>query len=144
LSSESYAVARLQPLRIFQVIYLIMIVLLGGFLGTVLLKCKLWRWACLFIVGGGSMFLVQLQTYPHSAHLELPRTNSGNDWEQGFLWIRAHTPKNALFAIDSNYISAPGEDSQNFRAIAERSLLPDYSKDGGVAAIAPELAAEWS
>jgi len=74
----------------------------------------------------------------------LPRTNSGNDWELGFLWIRAHTPKNALFAIDSKYISAPGEDSQNFRAIAERSVLPDYSKDGGVAAIAPELAAEWS
>jgi hypothetical protein len=144
LSSGSYAVARLQPLRIFQVIYLVMIVLLGGFLGTVLLKRKLWRWACLFIVGGGSMLLVQLQTYPHSAHLELPRTNSGNDWELGFLWIRAHTPKNALFAIDSKYISAPGEDSQNFRAIAERSVLPDYSKDGGVAAIAPELAAEWS
>ncbi len=30
-----------------------------------------------------------------------------------------------------------------FRAIAERSALPDYSKDGGEASIAPELTAAW-
>ena len=36
------------------------------------------------------------------------------------------------------------EDAQCFRAIAERSALPDYSKDGGEASIAPELTAEWT
>ncbi len=45
--------------------------------------------------------------------------------------------------MDANYINAPGEDAQNFRAIAERSAIPDYSKDGGIASIAPDLSAEW-
>jgi hypothetical protein len=144
LSSESYSVARLQPLRIFQFIYLIMLVMLGGFLGAVFLKRKLWRWACFLLVSAGSMLFVQIQTYPHSAHLEFPWGTSENGWQQAFLWISDHTPKNALFAVDARYISAPDEDSQNFRAMAERSVLPDFSKDGGVAAIAPELAAQWS
>jgi hypothetical protein len=144
MSSESYAVARLQPLRIFQFIYLIMLGMLGGVLGAKLLQHKLWRWACYFVVSGGTMLFVQMQTYPHSAHFEFPGKSSANSWQEAFLWIREHTPKNALFALDANYIAAPGEDSQNFRAIAERSVLPDYSKDGGLAAIAPELAIQWS
>jgi hypothetical protein len=144
VSSDSYAVARLQPLRIFQFIYLILLVMLGAFLGAKLLRNRLWRWACFFVVSGGSMLFVQMQTYPHSAHIEFPGKASANSWQQAFLWIREHTPKNALFALDAKYIAAPGEDSQNFRAIAERSVLPDYSKDGGLAAIAPELAMQWS
>jgi hypothetical protein len=144
LSSDSYAVARLQPLRIFQFIYLIMLGMLGGFLGTKLLQHRLWRWACFFVVSGGSMLFVQMQTYPHSAHVEFPGKASANNWQEAFLWIREHTPKNALFALDAKYIAAPGEDAQNFRAIAERSALPDYSKDGGLAAIVPELALQWS
>ncbi|HEX2917784.1 MAG TPA: hypothetical protein VHN81_04655, partial [Edaphobacter sp.] len=36
-----------------------------------------------------------------------------------------------------------GEDTQNFRAITERSALPDYAKDGGIASIAPALTAQW-
>jgi len=144
LSSESYAVARLQPLRVFQFIYLIMLVVLGGLLGAKVLQRKVWRWACLFVVSSGGMFIVQMQTYLHSAHLEFPWCAPANRWHQAFLWIREHTPKNALFALDAKYIVEPGEDSQNFRAIAERSVLPDYSKDGGLAAIAPELAIQWS
>ena len=144
VSSESYAVARLQPLRVFQFIYLILLVVLGGFVGATFLKRKLWRWACLFIVSAGGMLFVQMQTFPHSAHLEFPWSRSNNGWQQAFLWIREHAPNDALFALDARYISAAGEDSQNFRAMAERSALPDYSKDGGLAGIAPELARQWS
>lgn len=144
LSSASYSVARLQPLRIFQSIYLLMIVLLGGYLGVTFLKRNLWRWAALFVMGGGGMLVLQLQTYPNSAHIEFPGTTSQNDWEQGFKWISENTPRDALFALDAKYIAAPHEDSQNFRAIAERSALPDYSKDGGLAAIAPALARQWN
>jgi hypothetical protein len=144
VSSESYAVARLQPLRVFQFIYLILLVILGGFVGAKFLKRKLWRWACLFVVSAGGMLVVQMQTFPHSTHLEFPWSRSDNGWQQAFLWIREHTPNDALFALDARYISATGEDSQNFRAMAERSALPDYSKDGGLAAIAPELAPQWS
>ena len=45
--------------------------------------------------------------------------------------------------MDARYVNAEGEDAQTFRAISERSAIPDYSKDGGEAAITPELAAEW-
>ena len=69
---------------------------------------------------------------------------STNLWVQAFEWIRANTPKDALFAMDADYIHAPGEDAQNFRAITERSTLPDASKDGGEASIAPDMAALWA
>jgi hypothetical protein len=92
---------------------------------------------------GGAMLFIQLETFPHSAHIEFPWTPAANEWEQGFVWIRNHTPKNAVFALDSDYITDAGEDAQNFRAIAERSALPDYAKDGGVASIAPDLSREW-
>ena len=69
---------------------------------------------------------------------------SKNSWVQAFEWIRANTPTDALFAMDADYIHAPGEDAQNFRAIAERSVLPDASKDGGEASIAPDLAKAWA
>ena len=55
------------------------------------------------------------------------------------MWIGRNTPKDAVFAIDAKYITKAGEDAQGFRAIAERSVLPDYSKDGGVVTNKPEL-----
>jgi hypothetical protein len=45
--------------------------------------------------------------------------------------------------MDAHYITQRGEDAQSFRAIAGRSVLPDFSKDGGVVTNKPELAAEW-
>ena len=142
-SSASYAVARLQPLRVFQLIYVIMILAIGIFVGEQVLKQHRWRWAALVLALGGLMFYVQRQTFPHSAHLEFPWNAPENGWEQGFVWIRENTPKDAVFALDFNYIFARGEDAQVFSAIAERSALPDYAKDGGIAAITPSLAAEW-
>ena len=59
------------------------------------------------------------------------------------MWIRANTPKDALFAMNANYIQADGEDAQCFRAIAERDTLPDYSKDGGEASVMPSLTDAW-
>ena len=47
------------------------------------------------------------------------------------------------FALDAHYIESAGEDAQNFRAVAERSSIPDYTKDGGIAAIDPALTPEW-
>jgi hypothetical protein len=96
-----------------------------------------------FILLGATMFYVQRQTFPHSAHLEFPWDRPANGWEQAFLWIRGNTPQDAVFALDADYVTSPEEDAQNFRAIAERSALPDYSKDGGVASIAPALTTEW-
>jgi hypothetical protein len=142
-SSRTYAVARLQPLRIFQMIYIVLILTIGAYIGRFVLKQSIWRWAAMIVALGVGMFAVQRETFPHSSHIEFPWIGQKNDWTQGFLWIRANTSENAIFAMDADYISFPGEDAQGFRAISERSGLPDYSKDGGVAAISPDLADDW-
>ena len=71
------------------------------------------------------------------------RSAPKSPWEQAFVWISRNTPQRARFALDSHYINLQGEDAQGFRAIAERSVLPDYSKDGGVVANKPALTEEW-
>jgi hypothetical protein len=141
--SSNFAVARLQPLRIFQTVYFIMILFIGAALGRYVLARRLWLWIAFFAPLAALMFIVQQRTFPASSHIELPWITSKNEWSQAFLWIRDHTPKTAVFAMDANYITYPGEDSQNFRAIAERSAVPDYSKDGGLASIAPDLTGAW-
>jgi hypothetical protein len=94
--------------------------------------------------------MAERRTFPASRHLELPyalsgdeAADQGNAYQRAFAWIGGNTPKDAVFAMDAQYITKPGEDAQSFRAIAERSVLPDFSKDGGVVTNKPELAAEW-
>lgn len=135
-------VARLQPLRVFQVIYVVMILYVGAGL-SVYLGNKKMRWLAAFAALGTIMFLVQREIFPTSAHIEIPSERQSNAWVRAFEWIRKNTPKDALFALDADYITKPGEDAQCFRAIAERSALPDYSKDGGEAAITPSLTDDW-
>jgi hypothetical protein len=140
-------VARLQPLRIFQQVYIVMILFVGGTLAGWLGGHRL-RWLGAFGALGAVMFAVERQTFPASAHLELPSLSEAaepsNAWVQAFTWIRSNTPVDAVFALDADYITRPGEDAQSFRAIAERSALPDYSKDGGEAAITPSLTGAWA
>ena len=143
-SSAAHLVARLQPLRAFQTIYLLMVLVLGAVLGEHVLRRKLWRWVVVFTFSGSVMFYVQRNTYPSSEHIEWREGQSANQWQEAFHWIRSYTPTDALFALDAHYISQPGEDAQSFRAIAERSTLPDYSKDGGEASITPSLTSEWT
>jgi hypothetical protein len=120
-----------------------MLLLLGIWLGERVLGGKIWRWITMMLLLGGVMFATQRMTYPCSAHIEWPRTQPKNLWEQAFLWIRWNTPKDAFFATNPHYIQADGEDAQCFRAIAERNALPDYSKDGGEASITLSLTEQW-
>ena len=142
-ASATHLIARLQPLRAFQIVYLVLALTLGATLGERLLRHIPWRWATTILFLGGISFATARTAFPNSNHLELPGLAPRNPWAQAFLWARDHTPKDALFALEADYINAPGEDAQCFRAIAQRSALPDYSKDGGEASIAPELTAEW-
>ncbi|HXE09078.1 MAG TPA: hypothetical protein VN612_14350 [Acidobacteriaceae bacterium] len=142
--APGHLVARMQPLRMFQVVYVVMIVVLGGRLGETVLRRSVWRWAAAGLVLGAVMFASTRAEYRASHHLELPWIAKRNTWAQAFEWVRVNTPRDALFATDGDYIHAPGEDAQNFRAIAERSVLPDASKDGGEASIAPDLAKAWA
>jgi hypothetical protein len=143
-SAPTHLVARMQPLRIFQIVYLLMVLFLGAKLGELVLRRARWRWAAALLLLGGVMFAAARTTFPNSNHLELPGTSSRNPWVQAFEWIRNNTPKDALFALDADYINGPGEDAHCFRAIAERSALPDYSKDGGEASITPRLTSTWN
>ncbi|MBB5338269.1 DUF6798 domain-containing protein [Tunturiibacter gelidoferens] len=144
-----HQVARLQPLRIFQLVYVVMILVAGATLGERVLRRRGWRWVAVFSVLAVVMVLADRETFPGSKHLELPEAlawaakGGGNRWEQAFVWIRESTPKDAVFALDAYYTVRDGEDAQSFRAIAERSSLPD-SKDGGTASNRPELTEEWS
>jgi hypothetical protein len=146
----THLVARMQPLRIFQVVYVVMTLVLGAVLAERLLQRRPMRWVLVFSVLAGVMVVAERRTFPASKHLELPGALSGDDsadegnpYQRAFAWIGRNTPKDAFFALDAQYITKPGEDAQSFRAIAARSVLPDFSKDGGVVTNKPELAAEW-
>ncbi len=142
-SSHSHLVAALQPLRPFLLIYFCMFVMLGGMIGSAVLKRSAWRWIVLFAGTGAGLAFAQHMAYPASAQVELPGAASRNGWRRAFLWIRDNTPADARFALDADYIHTPGEDSQGFRAIAERDALADRSKDGGAAAVFRQLAGRW-
>jgi hypothetical protein len=144
MESGTHLVARMQPLRIFQLVYIVMTLVLGAELGQRVLQRRVVRWVVVFTMLAGVMVAAERETFPASRHLELPGVDGGgNAWERAFAWIRKSTPKDAVVALDAEYITGPGEDAQGFRAIAERSTLPDYSKDGGVVTNRPELAAAW-
>jgi hypothetical protein len=146
----THLVERMQPLRIFQLVYVVMTLVLGAALAERVLRRRPLRWVLVFSVLAGVMLTAERKTFPASKHLELPdalawgrSTDSGNSYERAFAWIGRNTPKDAVFALDARYITKPGEDAQGFRAIAERNVLPDFSKDGGVVTNKPELAAAW-
>ena len=137
------AYTRLQPMRSFHLLYVVFFVLLGGLIGEYAIKTSVWRWMALFVPLALVMVLVQESTFPASQHVEWPGSNNGNTWMSAFLWIRQHTPKDAVFATDPNYMVAPGEDAHGFRAVAERSVLADRVKDSGAVSLFPQLATEW-
>ncbi len=144
----SFAVAHLQPLRVFQLIYFALLLALGGWLARVVLHGVWSRWAVAILVLGTPVMIPAWLVFPHSPHIELPlrhtEGNRMNQWVAAFSWIRQNTPEDAFFALDANYISDPNEDAQSFRALAERSALPDYSKDGGETAVNSELSEAWA
>ena len=137
---------RLQPMRSFHLLYVLFFLLLGGLIGEYWLRRRAWRWAALFIPLALVMVLVQADTFPASPHVEWPGAGvkSGNAWLEAFLWIRANTPKEAVFALDPDYMARHGEDTRGFRAVAERSALADNRKDSAAVALFPQLAPEWA
>jgi hypothetical protein len=145
--SSSHALdmfARLQPLRSFHLITLIFVLLLGGVVGEYAANGRRWVLPAIFLPLAGGMFFAAQQMYPSSSHIELPwLKTSSNPWVNTLLWVRENTPEDAVFAVDSRYFKDSGVDEHGFLAISERSALPDYFKDGGVAAMFPKLALEW-
>jgi hypothetical protein len=133
----------MQPMRFLHLIYVFLCLIAGGFLGKYLLQASYWRWAVFLAIANGGMFLAQRELFAGTSHLELPGQAPGNPWLQAFAWIRQNTPEDAYFAMDPNYMAAPGEDYHSFRALAERSQLSDNIKDTAVATQVPSLAPIW-
>lgn len=133
----------LEPMRILQMVYLIFVVLAGGLLGSYLLQDHQLRWMALLVAFSAVFYVADQVSCPASAHIEWPGRLPKNSWLQAFLWVRANTPKDALFALDPYYMEHPGEDVHSFRAWAERSTLADWTKDRGNVQINPDMAFEW-
>jgi hypothetical protein len=145
-SSGPYLLVRLQLLRSFHILYLLGVLLLGGWLGRSLAYRRRTRWVAfaLLAIAAGGLFAAQRAAYPLSAHIEWPGMQPRNPWVQAYRWIRGNTPVNAVFAADPDLIFFDGVDMQGFRAATERSLLAD-NKDQGVAAVVdPALAPQWA
>ena len=134
----------LQPMRFLHLVYLFMVLIAGCLIGRDVLKASIWRWVLFFVAVTGGMFISQRILFSASEHLELPGRSSANPWLQAFAWIRQNTPVDAYFALDPNYLAAPGEDYHGFRALAERSQLADALKDTAVVTQVPELGPAWA
>jgi hypothetical protein len=143
LPARFEALARMQPLRSLHFLYIVMFVMIGGFLGEYVLRNRVWRWLVLFLPLSAGMFLAQRALFPASAHVEWPGMTPRNPWAQAFVWIRGNTPVDAVFAIDPFYMDVAGEDEIGFRCLAERSRLADGAKDNGVVSMFPLLAEKW-
>jgi hypothetical protein len=143
LPARLEALARIQPLRSLHFLYIVMFVMIGGFLGEYVLRNHVWRWLVLFVPLSAGMFLAQRALFPASAHVEWPGMAPRNPWAQAFVWIRQNTPVDAVFALDPYYMVIRGEDEIGFRCLAERSRLADGVKDNGVVSMFPPLAEEW-
>ena len=143
-TAPTHLVAALQPMRGLHFLYFVMMLHLGATLGTLVLHRNALTWLLAVPLLGLPLYAASRAAVPHTRHIELPALDTRNDWVHAFLWIRTHTPPDALVALPSNYIGLPGEDAQCFRALAERSALPDFSKDGGETAVAPALSPLWA
>ena len=100
LPARFEALARLQPLRSLHFLYILMFLIMGGFLGEFVLKNRVWRWLALFVPLSVGMFLAQRALFPASAHIEWPGAAPKNPWAQAFVWVRENTPVDAVFALD--------------------------------------------
>lgn len=134
---------RLQPMRSFHLIYVVFFLFLGGLIGDQILRDRTWRWCCLFLPLAATMWTLQARAYPSCAHIEWPGASYRSGWLSAFIWVRGHTPKDAIFALDPNYMAIVGDDQHGFRAVAERSALADNLKDSGAVSLFPQLANLW-
>jgi hypothetical protein len=143
LPARFESLARLQPLRSLHLLYILLFLIMGGFLGEYVLQNRVWRWFALFAPIGVGMFLAQRALFPASDHIEWPGTAPKNQWAQAFVWVRENTPVDAIFALDPDFMQLRGEDTTGFRCLAQRSRLADASKDSGAVSMFPPLAEEW-
>jgi hypothetical protein len=139
------AFARFQPLRSLHIVYVLLVLIGGGYLGKWLLKGRAWLWLAFCLPLSAGMFYASRQTFPATPQIEWPGIKLENDWMKTFAWIKVNTPTDAIFALNPEHMKLPGEDYQGFRALAERSMVADALKDSGVVTYFPntQIAEHW-
>jgi MFS family permease len=144
--SGPYLLVRVEILRSFHTLYLVGVLLLGGWLGSVFWYRQSTRWVVfvLLAIAAGGLFAAQRASYPDSAHIEWPWMHPRNQWVQAYWWIRANTPANAVFAADPGLNFLDGVDMQSFRVTTERSILADNKDQGVAAGVNPSIAGLWA
>jgi hypothetical protein len=131
-----------QPMRALHLVYYVMLLMAGGFLGSYLLRNRIWRWLALYLLLCVGLYIPQRALFA-SEHIEWPLMESHNAWVQAFSWVRHNTPSDAIFALPPYALDQPGPDFHGFRGLAERSMLADYTKDAGLSVFSVELANTW-
>ncbi len=132
-----------EPMRVLHMVYLVLFLAGGGLIGQYILRNQAWRWALLFVPLCAGMYSVQRQQFEGSPHIEWPGRVPRNAWVEAFEWARLHTPRDALFALDPQYMARPGEDFHGFRGFSERSMLADGIKDRAVAIVYADTERAW-
>ena len=64
LPARFESLARLQPLRSLHLLYILMFLIMGGFLGEYVLRNRVWRWLTLFVPLSLGMFFAQRMLFP--------------------------------------------------------------------------------
>jgi len=132
-----------EPMRAFQIVYLLFVLIGGGLIGKHILRKNRLRWVVFVLFFVAAFYFADRVEYPASEHIEWPGAVSRNPWPEAFEWIRGHAPQYAYFAVDPLYTQKDGEDVHGFRALAVRSVLADDLKDQSVAQVDSELAGPW-
>ena len=136
--------AALEPMRYLQLVYIFMALVGGAYLGQLPAQARLLALGGLSAGGQrrhvpGAAATVRGQP-AHRAPRSRIEPIPGCKPSPGSGTIR---PQDAYFALDPQYMAAPGEDYHSFRALAERSQLADAIKDTSVVTKVPELAPAW-
>jgi hypothetical protein len=137
-----YPLVPLQVLRGFHILYAVGMVLAAGPVRALFGRSRVAA-AAFFVALFAGMFLAEPLSWPACRRVEWPGAAPVNPYRRAFLWIRGHTPPDAVFAFNPQLVYLPNEDEQGFRAISERDHLAD-DKDAGVAAVIPSLAGRWT
>jgi len=133
----------LEPMRTLHLIYIFLVLFTGGLAGELLFGRWKWFAAALLVPLACGMFFAQRAELDGSPHIEWPGAEPRNDWLRAFAWIRGHTPRDALFAMNPDILRLPGENEHGFRGLAERGQLAEAAKDRAVSRNIPGLAWAW-
>lgn len=137
-----YLLVPLQVMRIDHIVYAIGLVLFGGLIGFYSTRLR-WLAPAFFLAAFTGMAFAASLNFPACRQVEWPGLPPINPWSRAFLWIRANTPRDAVFAFNPRLVNLPLEDQEGFRVFSERSQLAD-DKDAGDVTVFPSLAPLWA